>query len=52
MGFSSLKPASKSVGDPDDTLYHPSVKFLEIIDYFYGDGCRLVPLYSAGRHSQ
>jgi hypothetical protein len=44
MGFSSLKPASKSVGDPDDTRYHPSVKFLEIIDYFYGDRCRQMTL--------
>jgi hypothetical protein len=52
MGFFSLKPASKSVGDHDDIRYHPSVKFLEIIDYFYGDGCRQVPLYSADRHSQ
>jgi hypothetical protein len=45
MGFSSLKPASKSVGDPDDTRYHPSVNSLEIIDYFYDDGCRRMTLY-------
>jgi hypothetical protein len=44
MGFSSLKLASKTVGDPDDTRYHPSVKFLEIIDYFYDDGCRQMTL--------